>query len=202
MIMIIPPAPLKKGLYEVDLSRYEEFMFSVQVTDIESYWQSVLAKHSNSWQAHNYLGSHLFMDKKFKEATSHFFEAARLNPKDATLFNNLGLGYSNQGWFDAAILEYRKAIEILPNEPSIHTNLGNALGQLKRYDEAISEFREAIRLYSNDPVSRCNLGYVLMKQGKVDEAIEELQKALQIDPLLAQAKLNLDTAMQMKNEKK
>jgi Flp pilus assembly protein TadD len=39
---------------------------------------------------------------------------------------------------------------------------------------------------------------VLLQQGRLDEAIPELRKALEIDPGMQQARMNLDSALQMR----
>ncbi|MEJ2233191.1 MAG: tetratricopeptide repeat protein [Syntrophobacterales bacterium] len=53
---------------------------------------------------------------------------------------------------------------------------------------------------SNYPEAHNNLGVALARQGKMDEAVAQFEKALWLKPDYAQARKNLELALQMVDE--
>ena len=58
----------------------------------------------------------------WREALAHWERAAKLDPTYAPAFNNLAIGYEQQGEFDKARAAYEKAIELNPNNAYIKQN--------------------------------------------------------------------------------
>ena len=70
----------------------------------------------------------------------------QLNPKDATIYIDLGLTYRNQNQHEQAVLAFRKAAALKPDAEA-YTHLGDTLGfGLKRWDDAEIVYRKAIAL--------------------------------------------------------
>ena len=55
-----------------------------------------------------------FNQKKYSEAILYFHEIAKLNPMDATVFNNLGVIYYNTGKLQEAEKNFKKALDLKP----------------------------------------------------------------------------------------
>jgi len=99
------------------------------------------------------------------KAVEWFSKALAAHPEQdgfsASVHNNLGGVYGEQGDYASSIAQYRLAVAISPQDPEYHTNLANALGAAKLYDEARSEAEAALRIAPNDPQARAvlqNLG--------------------------------------------
>jgi Flp pilus assembly protein TadD len=108
-----------------------------------------------AWQYHHDLN----------KAVEWFSKSLTAHPEQdgfsASVHNNLGGVYGEQGDYASSIAQYRLAVAISPQDPEYHTNLANALGAAKRYDEARLEAEAALRIAPNDPEARAvleNLG--------------------------------------------
>ena len=108
-----------------------------------------------AWQYHHDL----------TKAVEWFSKALAAHPEQdgfsASVHNNLGGVYGEQGDYVSSIAQYRLAVAISPQDPEYHTNLANALGAAKRYDEARSEAEAALQIAPDDPAARAvlqNLG--------------------------------------------
>ena len=58
----------------------------------------------------------------WREAISHWERAVKLDPTYAPAYNNLAIGYEQQGEFDKARNAYEKALELNPNNAYIKQN--------------------------------------------------------------------------------
>jgi tetratricopeptide (TPR) repeat protein len=72
----------------------------------------------------------------------------------ASLHNNLGAVYGDQGNFPSAIEQFQLAVKIFPTDPEYHTNLASALAAANRLPEARSEAETALRIAPGDPAAR------------------------------------------------
>jgi protein O-mannosyl-transferase len=76
---------------------------------------------------------------------------------NASVHNNLGGVYGEQGDYPSAIAQYKLAVAISPQDPEYHTNLANALGAANHYEEARSEAELALRIAPNYPQAKAVL---------------------------------------------
>lgn len=58
----------------------------------------------------------------WREAVSHWERAAKLDPTYAPAYNNLAIGYEQQGEFEKARDAYEKALQLNPNNTYIKQN--------------------------------------------------------------------------------
>ncbi len=66
-------------------------------------------------------------------------QAVKVEPMDAAIHMNLGVGYRGMGRFEEAEKEYRKVIELAPGRPEPFLNLALLYGDHeKKYDEAMA----------------------------------------------------------------
>ena len=152
-----PEADTEEGLILVRAGRWDE---AEPLLD-----KAVVAQPDNenvlstlgivAWQHHHDLN----------KAVEWFTKALAAHPDrdgfNASVHNNLGGVYGEQGDYASAIAQYRLAVGISPQDPEYHTNLANALGAANHYDEARSEAELALRIAPNYPQARAvleNLG--------------------------------------------
>jgi tetratricopeptide (TPR) repeat protein len=168
--------------------------------DIETLWQTTIARNPGCWMAHNNLGVVLGQKGQTDGAISQYQEAIRLKPDYAEAHYNLGNTLGRKGQTNEAISQYREAIRLKPNYAEAHSNLGTALEKKGQTDEAISQFQEALRLVPNDAEVHYNLGNILGRKGQTDEAISQFQEALRLKPDFARAHYGLGTAFGRKGQ--
>jgi Flp pilus assembly protein TadD len=201
MMMLVPNAPLNAGLYSISIGSQPDYQFGVSTPNEEDFWNTVLAKRSDCWQAHNHLGGLLYMRGDINGAYFHFAKAVEINPQNCESNNNLGLALSELGKKEEAIHEFEIAVK-LQDDTAIETNLANTYLEVKKYDDAIRAYRNAIQLCPQNASAHCNLGWVLMRQGKVDDAIVEFRRTVELDPNMAQGKSDLEQALRVKGNKR
>lgn len=160
-------------------------------TDIESLWQTTIARNPSAFLACNNLGNILAAQGKEDEAIAQFRRAIEIKPDYEEAHYNLANALDRQGKRDEAIDNYEKAIEINPNLVAAHNNLGTAFLNQGRLEAASEQYRQAL---DKDPAyaeAHNNLGFLLEKQGKAAEAIREYQQAIELNPNRAEFYSNM-----------
>ena len=64
-------------------------------------------------------------------------------------YNNRGLAYAKQGFYDRAILDYSQAITLKPDYAKAYINRGLAYVDKGLYDRAIDDYNKAIHIDPN-----------------------------------------------------
>jgi len=160
-------------------------------TDIETLWQTTIARNPDCGLAHNNLGGYLYKAGRIKEALEHYRKAVQINPNYTDALNNLGVALAAEGRYDEAIESYHQALRINPDYPSALNNLGIALAARGQLDDAIEDYRKALRISPGYADALDNLGAALTVKGRFDEALGYYRQALAIDPTFADAENNL-----------
>ena len=97
-------------------------------------------------------------DHDLNRAAALFSKALAIHAQDddfrASLQNNLGGVYGEQGNFAAAIEHFQPAVGTSPADPEYRVNLANALAAAGRIPEARAEAEAALRLAPSDPAAR------------------------------------------------
>lgn len=87
---------------------------------------------------------------RLDEAAQYFLRALAVHTArdsfSASLHNNLGAVYGEQGQYTAAIEQLRLAVELSPDDPEYHTNLATAYAASARLEEARAEIRAALAI--------------------------------------------------------
>jgi len=127
------------------------------------------------WQARSQLADVLLAGLELDSAASHYLEALRLGPDDATrrsVLAQLGRLYRLQGDHESAIAREREFLDSSPRQlraASARCRIGWSLQQLGRGEEAIAELRLSV-----DQASGSNfhtyLARLLAENGSTEEA--------------------------------
>ena len=121
---------------------------------IELYQQALHAKPDTVVSMSNLGCAYLHRGDEgdLEQAAGILKRAARLDPGDATVANNLAVAYWLAGNKQSAVAELRRALKINPNSAAAHYNLALALeaaGTLRDKEES----RRAFQQYLDDPGS-------------------------------------------------
>jgi Flp pilus assembly protein TadD len=117
-------------------------------------------------------------------------EAARHEPRSASVWAALGDSYTHRERPAEAIPHYRRALEIDPRLTAARLALAGALDATGRHDLALQETQEAVRRDPQDPVALNNLGARLARIGRIEEAGRLYRRAIEISPRYATALRN------------
>ncbi|MGH9538905.1 MAG: tetratricopeptide repeat protein, partial [Terriglobales bacterium] len=123
-----------------------------------------------------------------EEAKKEVQEQLALNPSSVEGYNLLGIIYSAEKNYPAALDAYQHALKVDPNSTSTHNNLGNLRVNEGRLDLAEQEFRKVLQLDPGNRDGNYNLGLVLMAKGSPAEAITRLQR---VHPPSLETRFNL-----------
>lgn len=121
-------------------------------------------------------------DKKYLRAEKALLTILRVDERNATAYNRLGILYAKQQAFKDAIECFEIAQSLEPSASSLH-NVGLIYYETKQYEKAALAFEQALTM-ENDVSSR-HIAYakVQEKLGHNKRMIESLERAVEIDPI-------------------
>ncbi len=115
------------------------------------------------------------------EAIETCKQALRLLPEQASLWHNLGALYTQIGFYQDALLAFRKATEQDPQDVLSWHSLGDIALQCGFLEEALEAYRKAIELAPEFPAARLGLSRTQARLGRLDQALDACQQALALD---------------------
>lgn len=158
---------------------------------------------------------------RFPECVSSAQRAARLDPRMAEAYINIGWCSAKLGQWDEGITNTREALRLNPNIETAKNNLNWMVAQkaetdqqsaastpakaalllslqhalAHRYRECVDASRQAIQLNSAMAEAYNNLGYCAASLGNLDDGISNLREALRLRPDFPLASNNLSWAL-------
>jgi type IV pilus assembly protein PilF len=144
-------------------------------------------------QLHTEIAAGFFERGQMDVALQELAEAAKLDPRNARIYNVYGLVYAMIGRDAEAQQNFQRAIELAPNDSEIRQNWGWYLCTHGRAKESIQEFELAVRnpLYKTPDISLVNAGKCSVEIGDNKRGEEFFRRALSINPNNAPAAYNL-----------
>ncbi len=125
------------------------------------------------------------------EAVRQYQQAIRLEPGQATIYNDLGNILLGQNNISEARQNYRKARELDPALAQAHGNYCTTLARESRLEESVDCYREAIRIFPNQVDAYFNLGVTYARLERWQEAIDVWTRVLDLRPGYTAAELNI-----------
>lgn len=105
--------------------------------------------------------------------------------------------------FDSAIIYYKKAAALNTEETAADYNLGNALYKSGNVNESLNVYERVLKLAKNkmeQSAVHYNKGVVYHNSNKMDECIAAYKNALRLNPDDADARINLQRALNKKKQ--
>jgi len=125
----------------------------------------------------------------------------KVAPDSVFMHQAAGEANESQGYYDAAIREYREVLALGPGRPGIHFRIGRSLmlraKQLSDADassartEAVKEFEEELRLDPTSADAAYELGEIHRRAGELDRAAELFDLAVKHYPDFEEARIGL-----------
>jgi Flp pilus assembly protein TadD len=121
----------------------------------------------------------------YPKAEDAFHKALELDPKNATLHQDLGnalmkAGATDHSHTNQADAELRQAVKLDPSLGAAHRDLGLVLRDQGKFEEAVRELRSAASLMPSDSSVHYQLSRTLRRAGKSEEASREAARSEQL----------------------
>ena len=128
---------------------------------------------------------------KTDDAARHYQKALRIAPDFYPAQNNLGSHYLNKGNFTAARSEFEEVIRLNQSDAAAYFNLSNVCLLLGQVNDAKRYLDEGNRRQPDSAFGQFLLGTLNIRESKLPQAEGALRRAIQLDPVMAQARLQL-----------
>ncbi len=119
-------------------------------------------------------------EKKYLRAEKALLTILRVDERNATAYNRLGILYAKQQAFKDAIECFEIAQSLEPSASSLH-NVGLIYYETGQYEKAALAFEQAIAMESDLAARHIAYAKVQEKLGHTKKMLESLEQAVQID---------------------
>lgn len=119
-------------------------------------------------------------DKKYLRAEKALLTILRVDERNATAYNRLGILYAKQQAFKDAIECFEIAQSLEPSASSLH-NVGLIYYETKNYDKAGLAFEQALEMEHDLAARHIAYAKVQEKLGHSKKMIEALEKAVELE---------------------
>ncbi len=150
-----------------------------------------------TWMAR---GTALARAGHYEEAIDAYQRAARIDPTNPEVYNDLGNAYFATMQIDKARDLYRKTLKLAPDHAWAMNNLGYTYFATKEYESAVQWFQRALTREPDHLFARMNLAVTYHDMGAYDAAIRELKRLLEDHPKTAKAYYNLGLSYTLKGD--
>ena len=110
-------------------------------------------------------------------------QAAKMAPKNAQAWINLGNALMDAQRFGEAVGAYEKALALEPKNVPVLVDQGTCYRGIGKFDKAVEQYRKALKIDPNFPNGHLNLGVVLgFDLNRKAEGIKEFNRYLELVP--------------------
>jgi tetratricopeptide (TPR) repeat protein len=120
-------------------------------------------------------------EQKYLRAEKALLTILRVDERNATAYNRLGILYAKQRAYKNAIECFEIAQSLEPSASSLH-NVGLIYYETGQYDHAALAFEQAIEMESSLAARYIAYAKVQEKLGHAKKMIDALEKAIEIEP--------------------
>lgn len=120
--------------------------------------------------------------KLYDDAIETYKRCLEMSPRDASLYNRLGVALHRRQNYKEAKKNYEHAVKLNPQYAEAYNNLGTIAYSDKKFGRAAKEYRKALKLRPDASTMHYNLGSAYFAMDKYDKAFEEYQVAFTSDP--------------------
>lgn len=121
-------------------------------------------------------------DKKYLRAEKALLTILRVDERNATAYNRLGILYAKQQAYKDAIECFEIAQSLEPSASSLH-NVGLIYYETGNYDKAALAFEQALSMENDLSARHIAYAKVQEKLGHDKKMIASLERAVEIDPI-------------------
>ncbi len=127
-------------------------------------------------------GDTLRAEKAYLDALDYYRAAIAKEPKNARLYNKVGINELQMARFGEARRDFEKAIKVDRQFADAYNNLGVIYYLQKKYGKAVKQYEAAIKLRQDSGSFYSNLGAAYFSRKEFEKASQAYNQALAIDP--------------------
>jgi len=127
-------------------------------------------------------GDELRVEKNFLDAVDYYQAALKGQPRNASLFNKIGICQLMTQRYKEAKKSFERAIKADLKHADAYNNLGVIYYQAHSYGAAIRHYEKAISLRNDAASYYSNLGAAYFGKRQFEKAILSYSKAVELDP--------------------
>ncbi len=154
---------------------YQKQTIAEVATDLPS---KISEKLDQLWS----IAQESLQDNKFLRAEKALLTILRVDERNASAYNRLGILYVKQQQYKDAIECFEIAQSLEPSASSLH-NVGLIYFETGDYDKAALAFEQALEIDSDLASRHIAYAKVQEKLGNKKKLIESLERAVEIDPI-------------------
>lgn len=121
-------------------------------------------------------------DRKYLRAEKALLTILRVDERNASAYNRLGILYAKQKQYKEAIECFEIAQSLEPSASSLH-NVGLIYFETQAYEKAALAFEQALAIDSDLAARHIAYAKVQEKLGNDKKLIESLERAIELDPI-------------------
>lgn len=122
------------------------------------------------------------VERKYLRAEKALLTILRVDERNASAYNRLGILYAKQQQYKEAIECFEIAQSLEPSASSLH-NVGLIYFETEKYDKAALAFEQALAMESEHSARHIAYAKVQEKLGNDKRMIEALERAVELDPI-------------------
>lgn len=154
---------------------YQKQTISEVATDLPS---KLSEKLDQLWS----IAQESLQDRKYLRAEKALLMILRVDERNASAYNRLGILYAKQQQYKDAIECFEIAQSLEPSASSLH-NVGLIYFETQNYEKAALAFEQALEIDSDLAARHIAYAKVQEKLGRDKKVIESLERAVEIDPI-------------------
>ena len=148
------------------------------------------------------LGNAMAADGNSRGGLQKLLEAAKLDPKNADIYQQTALVFRSLGDYPLSLKYFRKALELKPDFPEATNNMGTVYLLMGDWPKAISCFKKAAEdiTYQTPHYAYNNLGLAYFNMGDYEKAIQNYEMSIRLSRSYAFAYVNLAKVYEAKGD--
>lgn len=153
-----------------------------QKPPIEEVENDISAKLSDKLDQLWSIAQTALQDRKYLRAEKALLTILRVDERNASAYNRLGILYAKQQQYKEAIECFEIAQSLEPSASSLH-NVGLIYFETEKYDKAALAFEQALAIDNDHAARHIAYAKVQEKLGNTKRMIESLERAVEIEPI-------------------
>lgn len=142
--------------------------------------QRIASKLNQLWD----IAQDSLRDRKYLRAEKALLTILRVDERNATAYNRLGILYAKQQAYNDAIECFEIAQSLEPSASSLH-NVGLIYFETGNYDKAALAFEQALSMEEEVAARHIAYAKVQEKMGNKRKMINALERAIELEPSVA-----------------
>ena len=130
-------------------------------------------------------------ERRYDDAIQHYQKAVKIAPAFYMAHNNLGSDYLRKSDFSAAKNEFQQSIQLYRSDGGPYFNLSNVCILTGELSQALLYLDQGMQRQPNSALGHFLQGTLGIRLGRFPQAERALRASIQLNPMMAEARLQL-----------